>query len=74
MLENNLTKDETLGNYERQYWNLHQSHGRPWDPLSEQVLIVKAFKTIIVALSSIQCNDVSLSLDWGKFLFCSSFS
>ena len=28
MLENNLTKDETLGNYERQYWNLHQSHGR----------------------------------------------
>ena len=38
MLENNLTKDETLGNYERQYWNLHQSHGRPWDPLSEQVL------------------------------------
>ena len=54
MLENNLTKDETLGNYERQYWNLHQSHGRPWDPLSEQVLIVKAFKTIIVALSSTQ--------------------
>ena len=54
MLENNLTKDETLGNYERQYWNLHQSHGRPWDPLSEHVLIVKAFKTIIVALSSTQ--------------------
>ena len=75
MLENNLTKDETQGNYERQYWNLHQSHGRPWDPLSEQVLtaqvlIVKAVKTIIVALSSTQwCHSFFRSGQISLLLF-----
>ena len=52
-------EDETLGNYERQYWNLHQSHGRG---------------TLERAGAHSESIVVFLSLDSGKFLFCSSLS